>query len=187
MTIRQYLGQGQQNGCEQYKEREQQIRFDPYAVNSLPTKRHSVTDIVSPAVRSRMMASIRSRDTKPEMTVRRHLHGLGFRYRLSPRELPGRPDLVLPRYKATIFVHGCFWHGHSSCKLAKLPSTNVEFWTEKISANRKRDAAMVAKLRALGWRVAVIWECALRSNPDDTLRQVSEFIASDKAMIEVAG
>jgi len=146
-----------------------------------------VADIVAPAVRSRMMASIRSRDTKPEMAVRRYLHGLGFRYRLSPRELPGRPDLVLPRYKAAIFVHGCFWHGHDSCRLAKMPTSRVEFWTTKISATKKRDATETTKLRALGWRVAIIWECALRSNPDDTLRRVSDFIASDKEMIEIAG
>lgn len=132
-----------------------------------------------------MMASIRSRDTKPEMIVRRHLHGLGFRYRLSPRELPGRPDLVLPRYMTTVFVHGCFWHGHDGCRLAKMPTTRTEFWTAKISANKERDAMVAAKLRDLGWRVAVIWECALRSNPDDALRCIADFIASDKAMIEI--
>lgn len=145
-----------------------------------------MTDIVSTAVRSRMMASIRSRDTKPEMAVRRYLHSLGFRYRLSPRELPGRPDLVLSRHKAAVFVHGCFWHGHDRCRLAKVPTTRVEFWTKKISINKQRDAMATAKLRALGWRVAIIWECALRSEPDDTLRRVSDFITSDKVMIEIA-
>lgn len=120
------------------------------------------------------------------MLVRRFLHGLGFRYRLSPSNLPGRPDLVFPRHKAVVFVHGCFWHGHSGCRFATVPATRTEFWTTKISANRARDAVSEEKLRALGWRVAVVWECALRSNQSHALQRVANFIASGRKAIEVA-
>lgn len=146
-----------------------------------------MADIVSPDTRSRMMSTIRGRDTKPEMLVRRHLHGLGFRYRLSPRDLPGRPDLVLPRHKVAIFVHGCFWHGHDGCRFATVPATRTEFWTAKIAANKARDAVSEEKLRALGWRLAIIWECALRSDQSRTLQRAADFIASDEAMIEMPG
>jgi DNA mismatch endonuclease (patch repair protein) len=132
-----------------------------------------------------MMASIRARDTKPEMLVRRHLHGLGFRFRLSPRDLPGRPDLVLSRHKVAVFVHGCFWHGHLGCRFATVPATRTEFWTAKISANRNRDTASEEKLRILGWRVAIVWECALRLNQCDALQRVADFIVSDSANIEI--
>jgi DNA mismatch endonuclease (patch repair protein) len=133
-----------------------------------------------------MMASIRARDTKPEMLVRRHLHGLGFRYRLSPREVPGKPDLVLPRYKAVVFVHGCFWHGHCGCRFATVPATRTEFWTTKISGNKSRDITSEKKLRALGWRVAVVWECALRLNQSEALQSVANFVISDRAKIEIS-
>ena len=134
-----------------------------------------------------MMSSIRARDTKPEMLVRRHLHGLGFRYRLSLRTLPGKPDLVLPRYRAAIFVHGCFWHGHRDCRFATVPTTRTEFWTAKISANRGRDATSEQKLRNLCWRVAVVWECALKSNQSDALRKVVDFVVADRLTIEISG
>lgn len=133
-----------------------------------------------------MMSTIRGRDTKPEMLVRRHLHGLGFRYRLSPRDLPGRPDLVLRRYNVAIFVHGCFWHGHDGCRFATVPATRTEFWTAKISANKARDAAAEDKLRTLGWRLAIVWECALRLDQSRTLQQVADFIVSDEPTIEMA-
>ncbi len=145
-----------------------------------------MADIVSTETRSRMMSNIRGRDTKPEMLVRRHLHGLGFRYRLSPRDLPGRPDLVLPRHKVAIFVHGCFWHGHDGCRFATVPATRTEFWTAKISANKARDAAAEDKLRTLGWRLAIVWECALRLDQSRTLQQVADFIVSDEPTIEMA-
>lgn len=134
-----------------------------------------------------MMSSIRGRDTKPEMQVRRHLHALGFRYRLSSRDLPGRPDLVLPRYGAVIFVHGCFWHGHEGCRFATVPATRTDFWKAKISANKDRDVASEEKLHVLGWRIAIVWECALRSNQSDALKQVVDFVVSDNAKIEIAG
>ena len=146
-----------------------------------------MVDIVAPEVRSRMMASIRARDTRPEMLVRRHLHGLGFRYRLSPRDMPGKPDLVLPRYRAVVFVHGCFWHGHDSCRFATVPATRTEFRTAKISANKRRDVASEEKLRALGWRVAVVWECTLRSNQSGALQRAADFVVSGDVKIEISG
>jgi len=145
-----------------------------------------MADIVSIETRSRMMSSIRARDTKPEMLVRRYLHALGFRYRLSPREVPGRPDLLLPKYRAAIFVHGCFWHGHEKCRFATIPSTRTEFWQEKISANKARDAAVVDKLHEMGWRVGVVWECALRSKRQEALTRLAEFIDSESPQVEIA-
>lgn len=108
-----------------------------------------------------MMAGIRGRDTKPELMIRRALHARGFRYRLDVRELPGRPDILLPRHRAAIFVHGCFWHGHD-CALFRWPRTREEFWRRKIEGNRVRDAGVEAQLRAAGWRVATVWECAMK-------------------------
>lgn len=107
------------------------------------------------------MAAIKGGDTKPELTIRKALHAAGFRYRLHARDLPGRPDLVFPRYKAAVFVHGCFWH-HHDCHLFKWPSTRAEFWTEKIGRNVSNDERAVQGLLDGGWRVAVIWECALK-------------------------
>jgi DNA mismatch endonuclease (patch repair protein) len=125
-----------------------------------------------------MMASIRSQHTRPEMLVRRHLHALGFRYRLHRKDLPGKPDIVLPKYQAVVFVHGCFWHGHRGCRFATVPATRTEFWTAKISANQARDAAAEFKLREAGWRIAIVWECALRAKPDETVRNLADFIVS---------
>lgn len=121
-----------------------------------------MTDVVSKAVRSKMMSSIRGRDTRPEMVVRRYLHQCGFRYRLHDRSLSGVPDLVLPRYRTVIFVHGCFWHRHAGCGFAATPSSNREFWLEKLSANTERDQRNVQKLLCEGWRVIIIWECGIR-------------------------
>lgn len=143
-------------------------------------------DVVSPAIRSRMMASIRSRNTQPEMQVRRHLHALGFRYRLHRKDLPGKPDIVLPKYQTAIFIHGCFWHGHRECRFATIPATRIEFWTVKISANQARDAAAESKLREAGWRIAIVWECALRSKPDETMRYLADFIISSEVSFEAA-
>ena len=118
-------------------------------------------DVHSPAQRSFNMSRVRGRDTRPEMLVRRGLHGRGLRYRLHDRKLPGRPDLVFPARRAVIFVHGCFWHGHD-CPLFKLPATRTAFWTEKIEGNRRRDQRDLGALGASGWRTLLIWECALR-------------------------
>jgi DNA mismatch endonuclease, patch repair protein len=111
--------------------------------------------------RSFNMSRIRGRDTKPELTLRRGLHGLGFRFRLHRRDLPGRPDLVFPGRHAAIFVHGCFWHGHH-CPMCQLPATRTAFWQTKMESNCDRDRRAVAALAAAGWRVLVVWECALR-------------------------
>ncbi|MCC6772877.1 MAG: DNA mismatch endonuclease Vsr [Gemmatimonadaceae bacterium] len=118
-----------------------------------------MSDVVDPATRSRMMAGIRGKDTKPEMLVRRYLHGRGFRYRLHDRKLPGRPDLVLGRFRSVVEVRGCFWHGHHGCKYATRPRSNAAFWAAKLRANCERDSRNLAALEASGWRVLVIWEC----------------------------
>lgn len=118
-------------------------------------------DVVDAATRSRMMAAIKGRDTKPEMTVRRGLHRRGFRFRLHDRALPGRPDLIFPRYRAVIFVHGCFWHGHD-CPFFRWPKSRPEFWREKIGANIERDQKVRTALRESGWRVLTVWECTFR-------------------------
>jgi DNA mismatch endonuclease (patch repair protein) len=122
------------------------------------------SDIVDAATRSRMMAGIRGKDTRPELIVRRGLHALGFRFRLHDRKLPGQPDMVLPRYRAVILIHGCFWHGHD-CPLFRWPRTREAFWREKIGRNRERDAIAEARLDHAGWRVLRIWECAMKG-PD---------------------
>lgn len=118
-----------------------------------------MADIVTPEQRSRMMARIRGRDTEGELLVRRYLHRAGLRFRVNDRRLPGRPDLVVPRYQAAVFVHGCFWHRHEDCRFATNPATRAEFWQAKFAANVARDRATDAKLRRLGWRPIVIWEC----------------------------
>lgn len=109
--------------------------------------------------RSEMMAKVRSRDTKPEMVVRSIAHRLGFRFRLCPRTLPGKPDLVFPRHRKVIFVHGCFWHRHAGCSKASLPKTRVDFWQAKLNRNVERDLETVAQLEAAGWEIMIIWEC----------------------------
>lgn len=118
-------------------------------------------DIVSPQRRSRMMAAVRSKNTKPELSLRRSLHALGYRYRLHRRDLPGTPDLVFPARRCAIFVNGCFWHGHS-CAAGKLPATRIDFWRQKIESNKFRDARNLEKLVAMGWHGYVVWECELR-------------------------
>jgi DNA mismatch endonuclease, patch repair protein len=121
-----------------------------------------LVDVVEPKVRSRMMSGIRGKDTKPEMLVRKALSAAGYRYRLHRRDLPGAPDVVMPGCRVAIFVHGCFWHVHSGCKNAKLPSTRPDFWRDKLEGNVARDRRAIESLRADGWRVLTIWECATR-------------------------
>lgn len=127
-----------------------------------------MTDVVDAATRSRMMSGIRGKDTRPELQVRRFLHAQGFRFRLHDKRLPGKPDLVLPKWKTVVFVHGCFWHMHD-CRYFKLPGTRTEFWREKLAGNRARDEATRQQLEALGWRVLVVHECALRDSPQAAL------------------
>lgn len=112
--------------------------------------------------RSAIMRAVKSRDTKPEIAVRRLVHGMGFRFRLEGAGLPGKPDLVLPRHKLAVFVHGCFWHGHDCPRGSRVPATNRDYWLAKIARNKARDARVKRSLRALGWRVLVVWECALK-------------------------
>lgn len=137
-----------------------------------------------------MMAGIRGKDTKPEMIVRRGLHALGFRYRLHDRRLPGQPDIVLPRHRALIFVHGCFWHGHD-CPLFRWPKAREAFWREKIGRNRERDGEVVAKLGLAGWRVLTIWECSIRGpgriGADAVLPRAAEWLGSTTGAGEIRG
>lgn len=127
---------------------------------ALPFIQAGRRDKLSAEQRSLAMSRVKQRDTKPEIILRRALHARGLRYRLHAARLAGRPDIVLPRWRAIIFVHGCFWHGHE-CARGTLPQSNVSFWEEKIAGNAARDDAQVARLRAEGWRVATVWQCAL--------------------------
>ncbi|MCV0381743.1 very short patch repair endonuclease [Nitratireductor sp.] len=122
-----------------------------------------MVDTLSPEERSKRMSLIRSSDTTPELAIRRALHALGLRYRLNDKKLPGKPDLVFPRYKHALFVHGCFWHRHAGCKVATTPKSNTDFWLQKFQRNVDRDARVQAELRELGWTVQVVWECELKT------------------------
>lgn len=134
-------------------------------------------DIVDTATRSRMMAGIKGRNTRPEMIVRRFLHANGYRFRLHRRDLPGSPDIVLPRFKTCIFVHGCFWHRHEGCRYATTPKTRTDFWQAKLAHNVERDARVRCALRADGWRVLTIWECELK-NPTTILGHLLEMLST---------
>lgn len=132
-----------------------------------------MADRMTAEQRHRCMAAIHSRDTKPEMVVRRYLWGLGYRYRLSHPRLPGHPDLVLRKYRTAIFVNGCFWHGHEGCRAFRLPKTNAEFWRVKIERNRERDAQERRQLASMGWHSIVVWECELKPKVrEQTLRSL---------------
>lgn len=136
--------------------------------------------------RSEMMAGIGSKDTRPEMIVRKGLHGLGFRFRLHSRHLVGKPDLVLPKYRAAIFVHGCFWHAHKGCSYFRFPRTRAEFWREKLAKNEERDQKAAQALIASGWRVLTVWECATRRIPlEDLLGQISEWLCGQEIFGEI--
>ncbi|MCY4054439.1 MAG: DNA mismatch endonuclease Vsr [Cyanobacteria bacterium MAG CAR4_bin_6] len=121
-----------------------------------------MTDIVNTKRRSELMAGIRGRDTAPELAVRRIAHRMGLRFRIHRKDLPGRPDLVLPKHHLVVFVHGCFWHRHEGCSLAYTPKSRVDFWVDKFASNISRDVRQQAALKTLGWRVLVIWECETR-------------------------
>lgn len=143
-----------------------------------------MVDIVDASVRSKLMSGIKGKNTKPERVVRRYLHSRGFRYALHKRDLPGRPDLTLPKYRAVIFVHGCFWHMHHGCRYATLPATRPEFWLSKLQGNRERDERQVQELTRAGWRIAVVWECSLRLRPEQTLAELSKFLKSGATRAE---
>ena len=149
-----------------------------------------MTDIVSPTVRSAMMAGIRSKNTQPELLLRQALHASGFRYRLHIPNLPGCPDLVFRKYRAVVFAHGCFWHGHG-CHLFKWPNTRPEFWRDKINKNRENDVRVLNTLVGSGWRVGVVWECALKGKTQRPLNDVvalcSAWFASGNVSLEISG
>lgn len=126
-----------------------------------------MVDVVDVVTRSRMMAGILGKNTKPELIVRRYLHACGYRYRLHRKDLPGKPDLVLPKYKLALFVHGCFWHRHANCFYATSPNTRRDFWEDKLNGNALRDQKQISLLNAEGWRVVVVWECGLKHLPDE--------------------
>src|SRR5690606_37354154 len=121
-----------------------------------------MSDVHNPKTRSYNMSRIRGKDTKPEIIVRKFLHGHGYRYRLHDKKLPGKPDLVLKKYQTVVFIHGCFWHGHESCKYFVVPKTRTEFWLNKINGNRKKDAESISALKKQGWKVTTVWECELK-------------------------
>ncbi|MBA4277796.1 MAG: very short patch repair endonuclease [Ralstonia sp.] len=136
-------------------------------------------------LRSRMMAGIRGKDTRPELALRSALFAAGFRYQLHQRGLPGSPDLVFPKYRAALFVHGCFWHRHEGCRYTTSPKTNSDFWRLKFEGNVSRDARNVALLGELGWRVAIVWECALKRSVDEVAQSVGMWLRGKEAALTI--
>lgn len=136
------------------------------------------------------MASVRSKDTSPEMSIRRALHARGFRYRTNVKNLPGKPDIVLPRYRAAIFVHGCFWHAHD-CVMFRLPSTRREFWAKKLRRNRERDEHVGKLLAEAGWRLLIVWECAIRGPEklafETVIDEIVRWLEQGRVSLEIRG
>jgi DNA mismatch endonuclease (patch repair protein) len=149
-----------------------------------------MSDVVSTEKRSQMMSGIRSKDTKPEIQIRKGLHARGYRYRLHESNLPGKPDLTLKKHNAVIFVHGCFWHVHE-CHLFKWPKTREDWWREKLSGNVKKDKENIDSLLDSGWRVLIVWECALKGKTrlpiDNILDEISEWIDGKGELKEIQG
>ena len=134
-------------------------------------------DIFSQEKRSQVMSHVRNRDTRPEKMIRSILHKSGFRFRIQRKDLPGKPDIVLPKYKTIIFVHGCFWHQHEGCKKALPPKSNVSFWLEKFRKNKERDRKVIRTLQESGWKVIVVWQCEIpkiKNNPEIIKKLISE-------------
>ena len=136
-------------------------------------------DVFSPDERSRIMSRVKGRDTKPEMVVRKTLHAMGYRYRLHRKDLPGKPDIVLPKHKKVILVHGCFWHGHPDCSRAGRPTSNEEFWDKKLSRNLERDKENLRELKALGWEPLVIWGCEAKK-PEVVMQLLTQFLSTSE-------
>lgn len=136
------------------------------------------------------MSGIRGKDTQPELAIRRGLHAKGFRFRLHAKDVPGKPDLVLPRFHAAIFVNGCFWH-HHDCHLFKMPSTRPEFWSQKIERNVQRDALVRTQLAEAGWRFLVVWECALKGKTrigiDEVIERIAAWLRGNEPSLEIGG
>lgn len=135
-----------------------------------------MVDVVKPEVRSRMMSRIRGRDTQPERLIRSGLWAHGFRFQLHKRELPGRPDLVLPKWRTVVFVNGCFWHAHEGCPYFRLPASRPDFWKDKLEKNRRRDVRAVNQLVAEEWKVITVWECALRADANQAVSLTARLI-----------
>lgn len=131
------------------------------------------------AKKSRMMSRVRSKGTAPELALRFALHSAGFRFRLHRKDLPGKPDIVLPKYKCVIFVHGCFWHQHEGCIKATMPKTNIEFWQNKLAANVRRDKSNQDDLSMLGWRAFVVWECDIKKDLSSVIKQLVDHIREE--------
>jgi DNA mismatch endonuclease, patch repair protein len=152
-----------------------------------------MVDIVDSATRSRIMSKIRSKNTKPEVKLRKALFALGLRYRLHVKNLPGKPDIILPKYNAVIFLNGCFWHGHD-CHLFKTPETRIEFWKNKLQRNREKDSENNESLRKIGWRIMTIWECSFRGKgkkKDTEISRISDrinrWLTSNSKQSEIRG
>ncbi|WP_348679886.1 very short patch repair endonuclease [Alcanivorax profundi] len=149
-----------------------------------------MADVVDKATRSRMMAGIKGKDTKPEMLIRSELHRRGFRFRKNVKDLPGKPDIVLPKYKAVIMVNGCFWHGHG-CHLFKWPSSRPGFWREKIEGNKCRDMKKLMALNEMGWRTCVVWECSIKGKfaleNDALIELLLNWLASGALCVDIKG
>lgn len=149
-----------------------------------------MVDVVSKKKRSQMMSGIKGKNTKPELVVRQILHSRGYRYRLHKKELPGRPDLALRKYNCVVLANGCFWHGHD-CHLFRWPTTREEFWREKIQKNRIRDSVQIEALLALGWRVVLVWECAIkgkeRLDEDSLVKDIEAAVSGAEPFTEIRG
>jgi DNA mismatch endonuclease (patch repair protein) len=139
------------------------------------TQSHHMTDIVDKARRSQVMSAIRSKNTRPELAVRRLLYGMGFRYRLHADDLPGKPDIVLRRKNKAILIHGCFWHRHAGCPKASMPKTRPDFWRHKFAANVARDKAVLQALTEQGWSVLTVWQCEIR-NAEQLKARLNDFL-----------
>lgn len=141
----------------------------------------NMADSVAPEIRSKIMSRIRSKGCRPEMAARKGLFARGLRYRLHDKRLPGKPDMVFPRYRAVVFVHGCFWHGHEGRPCFRMPSSRLDYWQRKIEGNRARDRKAIAELRAMGWKVCVVWECELKADPKGALDKLYRQITGREA------
>ncbi len=133
-------------------------------------------DVFDKQKRSSIMSTVKNRNTKPELIVRSMLHRMGYRFRIHRRDLPGNPDITLPKHKKIVFVHGCFWHGHKKCRRAKRPTTNQEFWNKKLNSNIKRDNKNVLELNKAGWQTLVVWSCEIKDK-DNLMQRLQNFIA----------
>lgn len=146
-----------------------------------------MADVMSQSQRSALMSRIRSSNTTPEVAVRSMLWREGFRFRLHAKKLVGRPDIVLSKWRAVVLVHGCFWHAHENCRLFRLPTTRSDFWQQKLASNRDRDRRTLLELEQTSWRVAVVWECALRNDPEGLSEALSQWVRSGSQSTQFCG